>query len=288
MNTKIRKEQGGVPIGGTTGQALVKASNADNDIDWGDVSAQFIAQDIPIRSSAQQFTQIQVTSDLTGTVMFCLMWISGTIWIQRFSKDSVTGNYTFTVATTLSLSGSNGLNGAAVLGNFLYVAATNSGTGILRRYAIADLSGVTSMTVSGTNDFAGGVSMWSDGTQLYMNSATNVYRIYTISGTTATSGATITYTSAGATPYGSISDGTHVWITDRADDAIPIRKYLITGGAVISTTNLIVNPSTFPGGVGLGLFMGSSNSLGIGYIYNSKDGATIKGTVLKLLGITLP
>lgn len=34
METKIRKQQAGVPAGGTTGQVATKASNADNDVVW--------------------------------------------------------------------------------------------------------------------------------------------------------------------------------------------------------------------------------------------------------------
>lgn len=35
MKTAIRKEQAGISKGGSTGQALVKASNTDYDVDWG-------------------------------------------------------------------------------------------------------------------------------------------------------------------------------------------------------------------------------------------------------------
>lgn len=34
QKTQPRKEQGGIPKGGTTGQALTKNSNADYDIKW--------------------------------------------------------------------------------------------------------------------------------------------------------------------------------------------------------------------------------------------------------------
>lgn len=83
----------------------------------------------------------------------------------------------------------------AVLGSYLYVFSTLGGTVACNRYAIADLSGVTTITVSGTA-WTSGQTAFTDGTDLYVYTTTNQFHRYTVSGTTMTHDSTITYTSA--------------------------------------------------------------------------------------------
>ena len=139
------------------------------------------------------------------------------------AKDSNTQNYYITHKTTLSAN--QGVHGMAVLGSYMYLSAANAGSGILRRYDVADLANVTTMTISGTNSF-GNKAMWTDGTYLYAYTSSGTFKQYSISGTTATEVTNVSFTSAGVV-LAAISDNTNVWMTDSNAPlgTTTIRKY---------------------------------------------------------------
>lgn len=256
----------------------------------------FPTQDFAINNSSSDIGDMTATSSTDGSVMFVAIDQNGsTVTIYRLAKDSGTSNYKITHSTTLNTVSSSALGGLACDSTYLYVTCSISGTGAVRRYSVADLSGVTTMTISGTNSFGSGKSVWLEGTNLYVQSSSGTYRQYAISGTTLTDTTTVSYTSAGNPIYGAISNGTDVWMTDGAGGAssITIRKYPIAGGAATSTETLFVRSDAYyqtstSHNTGLQLVMGSSSILGILWGYSLSNPTTATGEALHIMGITLP
>lgn len=272
--------------------------NASGQLDSTIVASSFPVQDVDILANNTlanpNMNNTYITSNSTGTVLFlCYASTSTNLVITRIVKDGSTSNYYKTHTTNLTITGSE-FYGSAVLGNYLYVFVGVAGpTGAVRRYDIADLANVTSMTISGSNiirTYNGAV--WSDGTQLWYYSNTDVYTQHTISGTTITNtGTTRSYTST-LNPYSAISNGTNVWITQNigtnADPTISIRKYAVAGGAVVSTTTIVLATDANKAPAPINVFLASTGFLGIGWTYNSVSDTAVIGIKLRLMAITLP
>ena len=116
--------------------------------------------------------------------------------VQRYVRETATGQYQQTHQVTLSPSSSTDSVYPVFAGAYIYVTYSDGGTKKIKRYDVADLLNATDMTVSGTAWTTGG-SAFSDGTDIYVWTATDQFRRYTISGTTATHVNAITFTSAG-------------------------------------------------------------------------------------------
>ena len=289
--TTILKQQGGAPAGGSTNQVLKKNSATDFDYGWGSgiIGNGFVVQDVPLVNTASGTPITMSTSTPDGSVLFIGLTEGGgaTTWtLLRLLKDTLTGNYYITHKTTLTIDPASP-GGMAVVGNYLYVSAAISGSLACRRYAIADLSGVT--TISGLS--GGRVVMFSDGTDLYNLSNTNEFTPHSISGTTLTPLTPITYTGAG-NAVAAISDGTHVWTSDVGNPTLTtpfdIHKHLVSGGSNISTTSPIIPNGSYLNSLGIQLFLGSSSILGLDWSFNWTSASAVVGIGTHLMGITLP
>lgn len=258
----------------------------------------FPAQDIGISTGSTVVATSNggtgMTSNTTGTVMFYAECnaTNTTLNIYRLVRDGTTGNYYETHTTALTISAS-ALGGLMVAGSFLYVWCNIAGVGAIRRYAIADLSGVTSMTGTIASYGAAG-TCWSDGTNLYLyTGTTGSFNKYTISGTAVTDTGAVAFTSAGVSPNG-VSDGTNVWLSDTfGNGTMNIRKYPVAGGAVTSTTTFILHNNTWLGAQSgsfdaIGYFLAGSNVLGLGWQFNWCSATAVVGLGIHLMGIALP
>lgn len=255
----------------------------------------FSAQQIPLSVGTGTISSMLITSNTTATVMFMAFVQNNattTMQIYRFEKDAISGNITQTNSTTLTIT-AGGSAGICVAGNFVYVSAGIGGTASLRRYAIADLSGVTTMSFSGT---ARQNSCFSDGTDLYIRgAASDTADRFTISGTTATNAGSVSFTSS-ALSSGAISNGTNVWALDSTNNSLSsgssftINKYALAGGAVVSSKNIQGNIDAYTGKLQplQPLFMGSSTLLGIGYGFNVVNASLVTGIAANFFAITLP
>lgn len=229
------------------------------------------------------------TSEADGSVMFQAWSTGGVINIQRLLKDTRTSNYYVTHTTTFNIGNSGNMSlGLGIVGSNLYLVLQDGATKKVTRYAKADLSGAQAMTWSGT---ARAGTTWSDGTFLYIyNGTSSQFDKCSISGTTITNtGTTITLTSSGVVA-GAICDGVSVWTTDsNYAGSTVFNKYPIAGGAATaSLTVSMLNAAAYPQGVGSGLFLASSNMLGIPYWYVSNNETTDIGTQLHISAVSTP
>jgi hypothetical protein len=241
----------------------------------------FPMQDIPLATGTTSASgnSTSCTSNSDGSILFTSYYDGSTIYIFRLVKDSSTGNYYITHTTTVASTLSRG--GMAIIGSYLYVSIYSGGNA-LRRYAIADLSGVTTINFSGTSKSSSAV--WSDETYLYIHSGVDTFDKFTISGTTATNTATITYTSMGTlSPYGSIGNATSVWTYD----GTTFKRYPIAGGAATSTLAPLFYAGRLNTGI-QGLFFGSTTTLGIATNFNWCSATSVVGIGVNLMAITLP
>lgn len=252
------------------------------------VSSSYPQLQLPlIQSSTIQTSNLKASSNLTGTIKIIATFVTGTITISRFLKDTGTVNWLKTHQITISTSGGQSLNVLTVHGTSVYIGYTTAGVSTVKRYDLADLTNLTSITISGTDSFALAGSAFSDGTFIYVYASANTYRQYSVSGTTLTEVTTIGYTSSGTLPQGAQCNGTNVWITDSTGGTVNIRKYPIAGGAVTSTTTYIIT-LTRPNALGMVLTLGSASVLCIGYIHTVESNAAVIGTELSMVAITLP
>lgn len=283
INPKHLNDAHNIPFAtpGTSGNVL-----QSNGTDWvsSQLSVGFPVQDLPIILGTSTARKMFITSNTTGTVLFAAYDLSSTTaTILRIVRDPLTLLYYVTHTTTLTVDSSQ-LQGIAIAGNFLYVTAIISTAQSLRRYAIADLSSVTTMT--GLTD---AVQMFSDGTNLYVFNVTNAWKKYTISGTTVTDLGATTFTSSGTAPTSQISDGNYAYISDsNGTGTYNIRKYALTGGSVISTTSYTFNINAWNGSGDPALFIASSTTLGFGFKYKITSDTAVTATVEHLMAITLP
>lgn len=268
---------------GASDSGKVAKLNANGKIEEGFLNL-FFPQQIPIYSGSSSVRKSFVTSDTTGSTLFVAYDSAGTTaTIIRFQKDTKSGIYYKTHSTTLSIDSST-LKGIVVVGSYVYVSAIIGAVQSLRRYAVADLSGVTTMT--GMTDAA---VMWSEGTNLYVFNSSSAWKKYTISGTALTDTGPTTFTSSGTTIYGCISNGTYAYITDSdGTGTFNIRKYALTGGAALSTTTINLKVDVDYNGQSPILFIQSVSLLGIGWQYDTISPTAIIGTKESLTAITMP
>lgn len=201
-------------------------------------------QEIPYATwnTTSNVTSLRWTTSTDGLIWFlCYNSWSNQVVLQRYVRETVTQNWVQTHQANFN--GSSGVDNACICctTSYLWLIYSDSGVKSMRRYAIADLSGVTTITVSGTT-WTQWQSAFSDGTDIYVYTTNNVFSRYTISGTTVTYNSDVTYTSSDtASNGGATCDGTNVWIIGAAATATVIRKYALAGGAVINTTTRYVN-----------------------------------------------
>lgn len=249
----------------------------------------FVNQDIPIATGtfAINSTNTGITSDSTGLQIFYAKVNGTTLTIYRLVKDAKSGNCQVTHSTTLTID-SGIYRGMAVVGSFLYVFCNISSANACRRYAVADLSGVTTITISGGSTF-GTKSAFGDGTSLYVGSSTTSnYNKFSISGTTITFVSNITLTSSGDS-RGGVSDGVSIWVQDSATSGtITFRKYPVAGGAATSTVTKIFQWDSMLNGNPTGLFIAGTSLLGIAWSFNWTDASAVVGMGLHLTAITYP
>lgn len=254
-------------IGNVAGTPKLSIGNsAGNKITWDGTtltikgrSSTFVTQDIPFIVDASTRTQIFSTSNSDGSVLFVGVVLSSTMTIYRYVSGN-DGNYYIThTATAVNWSGGDG--GMAIVGSYLYLTYVTSGTvNTMLRFLAADLTGSTTMTVSGIFRFG---ASWSDGTDLYIVNAVNFDK-FTISGTTATNASTVAFTSLNAA-QGAISNGVNVWVYDGSN----VHKYVIAGGAIISTTAFAPLYNAYDGGIAPKIFLGNASSLGFAWLYTT-------------------
>lgn len=194
---------------------------------------QDLAIDNLVNASSGVGTIFAVTSSIDGNTMYVFYdESSGTPRIKRFAKDTGTGQFypTHMVSVGGGIDQASGNGGVVELGDYVYVAGQNIGSGVdVRRFDKADLTNATSMTDSG-GSLANNANnaMYTDGTHLYINDATTAFEKFTISGTTITYVEDITSLT---TPDGAFYDGKHVYFSTNGAD---FEKYTI-GGASLGT-----------------------------------------------------
>ena len=256
------------------------------------VTVPFVTQDVPMINNADAPESCFITSDTTGSVIFrayTTSSVGSSCTIQRLLKDTTTGNYYITNSTTLTID-TNSLRGLAVCGNYLYVFATISASNGCRRYDKADLANVTTITFSGTSRAS---VAFSDNTDLYVyNGSSGGFDRFTISGTTITNASSVTYTSGGFAVTSCICNGTNVWMSDSSgvNGAYTIRKYVLAGGAALSTStpNFFMGAYLNGASINPNIFMGSSTVLGISWTFNWCSATANVGQGTHIVGIALP
>jgi hypothetical protein len=248
------------------------------------LSLPFSVQDLPFLAGTGAVRKSFISSNTDGSVLVQAYDLSSTtITINRWKKDAITGNYYITHTTTLTQDSSE-LRGICVAGSYVYVWTKISTAVAVRRYDLADLANVTSMTGPGDHEL-----VWSDGTDIFLFYGTSNWRRWTISGTTMTDQGSIAFTSSGNVSSGCISDGNYAYITDSdGTGQYNIRKYAITGGAVISTTSPLLRINADPSGGTPQLFIAGNGKLGIAWQKNIESNSARTGTAEHLMAITLP
>lgn len=248
----------------------------------------FQAQELPVKTgtTVAPANVSNFGGSLDGTVMVAAINLtnSTTLTIYRYARDS-TGNYYQTHSTTLTID--SGQAGVAIIGNFVYICATIGGISVFIRYAIADLTGVTSMTTSGGNP--SGTKMFGDGTAVYVQNSNSSDK-YTISGTTITKGSNITYTSPGnlSAAFGT-GDATYAYLRD--GNTANTNKYALAGGAVVSTFSptfpdlmaVYPNSDTHP----QMFFSGTPGIITFAILFNYFSGTTVTGMGIKIITVTI-
>lgn len=250
--TKIRKAQAGVIPGGTTGEVLGKLSGSDYDIDWVTPSSGIgiVPQLFSMETSAASSTLNQAICDTDGTLFTVGIEGTSTIHLYRFEKDA-SGMYYRTHTTSLispsGFVGASTIPGLAIVGSNIFLCFnTNAPNIYLRRFAKADLSGITSFTFSGTapSNADNTKCMYSDATDLYIFSTGTTWYRFTLSGTTATNAATITSLT---NPVFAWSDGTDVFLGDDTTENFAVGdifKYSLTGSLLATVTRPFLIPYT--------------------------------------------
>lgn len=249
----------------------------------------FTIQDVPISTTGfGPSGNLQMCSQINSNSALYYAYCPNTgtsIDINRYQKQ-ISGQYVRTHTTTLTCS-SSGLRGIVATSTYLYVYAVIGGVGSIRRYSLADLSGVTSMTFTATTN----TQMWSDGTDIYIQAASGTFDRYTISGTTMTNAANVSFTGSGFSSA-CYCDGTNVWLTDGASGSFTIRKYAKTGGASSASSSVYFMPTAYynnnGGSANFHFFYGGALSVGLGWGFDMATPTTTSGNFLHLTAINLP
>jgi len=264
-----------------------KIENAFYDIS--EMPMPFIPQRIPIRTDSNDANSLSFTTNNDGSIGIITYVTSSTsVYIYRVVRDAKSLNYYITHTVNLSVQ-SFGYNRATIIGNYVYVVNLTGGVPACKRYDLADLANATDMTFSGTgyNDIS-----FTDGTNLYIYRTSDTFVKYTISGTTLTNDGDVVYTSAG-TPLATVSDSLGYVYTTEADGTMSVatlKKYAITGGAIISSTSLYIGTEAFCDVNQLhSMFKAQTDLIGFMTAEVIYDATTQTGTLVNLLfAITKP
>lgn len=212
------------------------------------------------------------------------------VLLKRLARDAKTGQYYITHAVTYT-SASAVLDSVSMMfaGSFMYLSLRVNGTFTIRRFNVADFTNETGMTISGATgilQFDG--NGFSDGTNLYMYKGTaSTAQKYTISGTTATNAADIAFTSANYNQ--AFCDGINVYIAQTSSSAVAVQKYVVAGGALLSTTNLFIFVTAYPNSSSVVFPMiQSSGKMGLSYSHSVCTPTAVTGYVMELQTITQP
>lgn len=250
-------------------------------------SSIFVAQDIVIAATTAALRAVyKITSTTDGNTIIMAESDNNDLWISRFVKETSGGSYYKTHGPTLFPDSSMILKGIAIIGTYVYISYTLFGANTLRRYNIADLTSGTNITFSGTSRSG---LMFSDETNLYIyNGTSGQFDKFTISGTVATNAGAISYTSAG-TPTCAVGNANNCWISDdNGTAAWDIRKYALTGGAVLSTTSPNFAINAYVNGSQPQFFFGNELTLGLGWFFQMTSEGAKTGQMIKVKGIELP
>lgn len=235
-------------------------------------------------SETSYATAMKISSDIDGSSFTVAYPVSQKYYLLRFQKDTNSGMYILTHTKTNCADMGSNVTALAIayLGNYIYITTgLQSGSKKLYRYDKADFGNEQEMTISGTA--YGGTAAFSDGTNLYIYKTTNEFAKYTISGTTATYDSVITYTDAGNVATAT-TDNTYVYLATN-DASATLRKYLLVGGAVISTgTDIFMNIYTSVSARGLIII--KSGYLGICRGYMRSEQSVDTGALVKIDPIT--
>ena len=161
--------QAGVPVGGTTGQALVKASNANYDLTWGSIAT----------PTAETLGGTTLKSTITGSSLTSV----GTL-TNLTVTNTITGSINGNAATATVLQNARTINGVSFNGsaNITVTAAagTLTGTALASNVVSSSLTSVGTLdSLSVTNAVTAG-SFVGDGsglTNLVQNSEIAVYTL---------------------------------------------------------------------------------------------------------------
>lgn len=253
------------------------------------------SQQLPFYTGTNTGLINTVQSNQTGSVFFNVYNAGGgtDVVLQRIISDAKTGQMYITHTATWTLT--TGVIDSMQIGvtaSYIYIWCRDNGTMKMNRYDVANLANATSMTISGaTGNLSISGAGFSDGTNLYAYKGTvNTLQKYTISGTTATYSADISYTSADFASGGITCDGTYVYNIQTTTSAVVINKYALAGGAIISTTNLIINIGTYPNSpiTSPSVHIRTPQVLGISYAHSITSATAIIGYVQEIVAITLP
>lgn len=252
-------------------------------------------QQLPFYTGTSTGLITNLQSNTSGSVFFNAYNNNGgsNVVIQRIISDAKTGQMYITHTATWTLT--TGVVDSIQMGvtsSYLYIWCSDNGTMKMNRYDVANLSNATSMTISGaTGTLSVTGAGFSDGTNLYAykNTVATLQK-YTISGTTATYSSDISYTSADFSSGGITCDGTYVYNSQATTSAVAINKYALAGGAIVSTTNIILNMDTYPNSsfTSTSLHIRTSQVLGISYAHSITSATALVGYVQEVTAITLP
>lgn len=150
MKTSIRKEQGGIPTGGSTGEALEKVSNADYDVDYAPVvgSGNKVSIDTTQKTSGGSYT-IAIPGGLLGTnnaIRFRVVTSQlnfggggGNVTVDATYGGSAVGAQMILDNSSTSVT----MKGAIIEGWIIASGATNSQKGILTMSSLQSLTTTT-------------------------------------------------------------------------------------------------------------------------------------------------
>lgn len=228
-------------------------------------------------------------SNASGSV-FYVYWGGSDDILQRFERDSLTGQYfrTHAVGPTTFQMGDGG--GIVVIGSYIYLIADSSGSNIIgARFSADDLTGEAALTlpsVASTNK----VAVWTDGVDIYVisDASDTTSRRWTISGTTLSAAATATVSNSLVSEFkSSMWDGVSAFLIGASGNNYRIRKLTAIDGSATATTDKYY--SQFNNGEDGKFIINIDNSrCYIGHKTNMYNETDADWSVINLLPITKP
>lgn len=240
-----------------------------------------LQQRIPIRATGVNFSSYtRMTSTIDGKELFIISSTDANtdIKIVRFYRD--TNLYFLTHEITITAVFASSMVSCAVIGNYLYIHIYVGGSNYLRRYNKADLTNETIFTFSGTLPNYG-MAATTNGTDLFLATTTaDTLRKYSLSGTVATFVSDVVFTSIGNYYNGGlIYNGANIYSTV-GDITSDIKKYAITGGAILATYNNATLLKSYTNQTNKRVFMVNSEFIGMGSAFQEYNGASYIDTLL--------